>query len=349
MATKLTAPVEKKLLALGISAKTEEVAKSKLNEILVAQGIEGMEDEELETLIDLAESFIDDVPEANEEGSEENVGETEEELEQLAEEDEVPAKKPASKPVAAKPVAKPAVSQKKKVVEEEDEDEVPAKKPAAKPTVAAKPAAKPATKPTAKPVAAAKTKAVKLNPKDDEDAREHFDFLKEIFSEDEYIYAWISNAGVTVKYKGKNSNRAVLSLENSRVTSEGVFTATLYLPTFNGKAEKLDENDVNYEICWSGVPFVKDLSIEDLSEVLTALLSEIETSVNKFDKKLGENRQKMEENLKKPAAAAKPAAKPTAKPVAQTAKKKVVEEEDEDEVPAKKTATKPAAVPSKKK
>jgi len=309
--TKLTAPTSKKLTALGFKAKNEEDAKTEVNAFLIKNGIEGMEDEDLETLIDLAESFVDvdETPDA-----EGQSGETEEELEELSKEEEIPAKKAASK-----------VNAKKPVVVEEDEEEVPAKKAVAKPTAkeTAKPAAaaktKPVVKETAKKEEVAKTaKPTKLNPKDVEEDRVHFEFLKALFPDEDYLYAWISNAGVTVKYKGKNSNRAVLSLENGSMKADGTFVATLYLPTFNGHVDGLTENGIDHEICWSGVPFIKALDIDELNEILAALLPNIEASVNKLDKKLGENRNKMEENLKKSSKAepAKPAVKETAKPAA---------------------------------
>jgi len=300
--TKLTAPTSKKLTALGFKAKSEEEAKTVVNAFLIKNGIEGMEDEELETLIDLAESFVDldENPAA-----EEPKTETEEELEELAAEEEIPAKKPVSKTPA-----------KKTVVVEEEEEEIPAKKAVAK--AATKPVAKAAVKEVAKSIPkkeeVVKTaKATKLNPKDVEEDRVHFEFLKALFPDEDYLYAWISNAGVTVKYKGKNSNRAVLSLENGSVKADDTFVATLYLPTFNGHVDGLTENGIDHEICWSGVPFIKALDIDELTEILTALLPSIETSVNKLDKKLGENRTKMEENLKKSAKSEAPAAKASAK------------------------------------
>jgi len=349
MATKLSAVTAKKLTTLGITAKSEEEAKVKLNDFLVKEGIEGMEDEDIETLIDLAESFaeVSETEEEEEEGEVE--GETEEELEELSKEEEIAPKKKAAP--AAKPTKKVVVEEEEEDEEEDEEEEAPkAKKsaPAAKPAKpeAKKPAAAaPAKTVKAAAVAPAKAKPVKLNPKDTEADREHFDFLKTNFPDSEYLYAWISNAGVTVKYKGKNSNRAVLSLENASVKPDGTFTAVLYLPTFNGKSEKLTEKGIDFEICWSGVPFIKALTTEELEDVFSELLADIEASVNKFDKKLGENRVKMEENLKKTNPASKPSKKEekAAAPAAKPTKKVVVEEEEEDEEEEAPKAKKPVA------
>ena len=96
--TKLAAPTAKKLTALGFTAKSEEEAKTMVNNFLIKQGIEGMEDEELETLIDLAESFVEEA-DTTEVGTE-----TEEDLDKLSEEEEVPVKKAAAKKAAVKKV-----------------------------------------------------------------------------------------------------------------------------------------------------------------------------------------------------------------------------------------------------
>ena len=97
MATKMNAATEKRVKALKINAKNEEEAREKLLEILVENGIEGMEEEETDTLLDIAESFVednnsgDDDEKTEEEENDELADEVEEE-----EEDEKP-KKPAKK------------------------------------------------------------------------------------------------------------------------------------------------------------------------------------------------------------------------------------------------------------
>lgn len=345
MSTKLTAASLKRLVALSIKAKDEETAKAEICKKLVKEGIDGMEGEDLDTLLDMLESFVEEEP-AEEDDEEADVEEAAEEEE---EEEEVPAPKKKAIAAPAKPVAKatPAKPTKKAPpVEEEEEDdeeeeEVPApkKKTAA---VVAKPVAKAAP---AKPVmkAAAKatvapTKAVKLNPQKNEADRAHFDVLKTIFPEKSYLYAWIASNGVTVKYKGKNSNRSVTSLENVTLHEDGTITCNAYLQTFGKKKDSLDEAGIEYAICWSGVPFMKNVPLDEAIEVLTQFLEEIEGSVGKLDKKLGENRVKMEESLKK--GSEKASAKPSKKPVA-----KVEEDEDDEPTPAPKK--KVVAAPAK--
>ena len=60
MATKMNAETAKRVKALGINAKDEETAREKLLGILNDNGIEGMEDEDTATLIEIAESFVED-------------------------------------------------------------------------------------------------------------------------------------------------------------------------------------------------------------------------------------------------------------------------------------------------
>ena len=97
MAKKMDAEMAKRLKALNINAKTEDAAREKLLGILEENGIEGMEDEDTDTLIDIAESFVE--PESEPESDDDDDDEEEEE----------PAPK---KKVAAKP-AKPAKKGKK--------------------------------------------------------------------------------------------------------------------------------------------------------------------------------------------------------------------------------------------
>ena len=61
MAKKISDAIAKQLKKLGIkNVKTEDDAREKLLAILEKNGIEGMEDEDTESLIDMAESFIED-------------------------------------------------------------------------------------------------------------------------------------------------------------------------------------------------------------------------------------------------------------------------------------------------
>jgi hypothetical protein len=384
MATKLTGALAKRVKALGISGSTEEAVKPKLLEILEENGIEQMDDEELITIVEIAETFVNDTTSDDEDENDDIDEEAEaDELAEEVEEEDKASKKKAEKP--AKKEASKAKKATKKVVEQEEEpededenvsledmsreelkayikekgleisvkkswsdddirdainallepeeeddeeqEEEPAPKKASKAATAKKEVAKKevkeAKKTAAKPAEKAATKkGTRLNPKNNEEDRAAFDFLKKYFPESEYLYAWIA-AGLTIKYKGKNSNRSIIGVENCFVKGEGkkaVMTCNVYLLLFNGKDEILEKAEIEFEKCWSGAPMLKSVESSELIEIIETLLPDMERMVKTVDKKLGDNRKKMEDNLKKEKAVKKPVSK------------KVVEsEEDEDE------------------
>ena len=122
MATKMSAATAKRVKALKINAKNEEEAREKLLEILVENGIEGMEEEETDTLLDIAESFVEDDNSGDDEEQteEEENDELAEEVEE--EEEEEKPKKPAKK--ASKKVEEPEEEEEDdEEAEEEEEDE----------------------------------------------------------------------------------------------------------------------------------------------------------------------------------------------------------------------------------
>lgn len=439
MATKMNAATAKRVKALGINVKTEEEAREKLLAILDENGIEEMEGEDTDTLLDIAETFVDD------KGGDDDDSQTEEEEnDELAEEveeeeeDEKP-KKPAKK--ASKKVEEPEeeeededeeeteeeeededegdqfdemdrsalkayikeneldITVKKSMSdddireairaevgeeEEEEEDEKPAPKAKASTKTAEKPAPKKeekkapaksdkkADKKEAKP---AGKRGTKLDPKNNEDDRKAFAPLKKLFPESEYAYAWVASAGVTIKHKGKNSQRSMVLIENCSKQADGSIKCNLYLLTFTKQTDILDKAGIDYEPCWSGAPLIKGITLDEAIEIITDLMEHITATVQKIDKKLGENRKKMEESLdkKKPAKKAAKVEEPeeeededdeeeeeapkkkTSKVAPKKAAKKVVEEdeeeeeddEEEDEAPApKKKAT--SKVPAKK-
>lgn len=437
MATKMNAATAKRVKALGINVKTEEEAREKLLAILDENGIEEMEGEDTDTLLDIAETFVDD------KGGDDDDSQTEEEEnDELAEEveeeeeDEKP-KKPAKK--ASKKVEEPEeeeededeeeteeeeededegdqfdemdrsalkayikeneldITVKKsmsdddireairaEVGEEEEEDEKPAPKAKASTKTAEKPAPKKeekkapaksdkkADKKEAKP---AGKRGTKLDPKNNEDDRKAFAPLKKLFPESEYAYAWVASAGVTIKHKGKNSQRSMVLIENCSKHADGSIKCNLYLLTFTKQTDILDKAGIDYEPCWSGAPLIKGITLDEAIEIITDLMEHIMATVQKIDKKLGENRKKMEESLDKNKPAKKAAKveepeeeededdeeeeeapkKKTSKVAPKKAAKKVVEEdeeeeeddEEEDEAPApKKKAT--SKVPAKK-
>lgn len=388
MATKLTGALAKRVKALGISGSTEEAVKPKLLEILEENGIEQMDDEELITIVEIAETFVNDTTSDDEDENDDIDEEAEaDELAEEVEEEDKASKKKAEKP--AKKEASKAKKATKKVVEpeededdeeeeepededenvsledmsreelkayikekgleisvkkswsdddirdainallepeEEEEEEKPAPKKASKAATAKKEVVKKevkeAKKTAAKPAEKATTKkGMRLNPKNNEEDRAAFDFLKKYFPESEYLYAWIA-AGLTIKYKGKNSNRSIIGVENCFVKGEGkkaVMTCNVYLLLFNGKDEILEKAEIEFEKCWSGAPMLKSVESSELIEIIETLLPDMERMVKTVDKKLGDNRKKMEDNLKKEKAAKKPVSK------------KVVEPEDDEE------------------
>lgn len=386
MATKLNAVTAKRVKALSINAKTEEETREKLLEILVENGIEGMEDEELDTLLDIAESFVDE--DSSDDDNEVSEEDENDELAQEVEEEEEAPKKSAKK--VEEPEEEEDEDEEADEEPEEEEDEfadmdrtalkayikdneleitvkksmsdddireairaeVEETKPAPVKTKAAtqtvekpaavkkeekKPAAKTekkADKKEAKP--AAGKRGAKLDPKNNEDDREVFDALKELFPEDEYVYAWVASAGVTIKHKGKNSQRSMVLIENCSKQADGSIKCNLYLLTFTKQTEVLDEAGIDYEKCWSGAPLIKGITLDEAVEIITGLMEQITATVKKIDKKLGDNRKKMEENLDKKSPKAK-------KATAKVEEPEEDEDEEEEEAPkAKKTAKAPA-------
>lgn len=121
MATKMNAATAKRVKALKINAKNEEEAREKLLEILVENGIEGMEEEETDTLLDIAESFVEDDNSGDDEEQTEEE-ENDELAEEVEEEEDEKPKKSAKK--ASKKVEEPEEEEDdEEETEEEEEDE----------------------------------------------------------------------------------------------------------------------------------------------------------------------------------------------------------------------------------
>ena len=379
--SKLIPATAKKVKALGINAKTEEEAREKLLEILNENGIDGMEEEDTDTLIEIAESFVEDGDGDSEEGADDNeetqndklAEEVEEETESDDDEEEEGEDdndddseeedegdefddmdrtelKAYIKDNELNITVKKSMSDddireliRAAVAENDEEDNEPEEEEEAKPAPKAskKSAEKPAPKKEEKKATAGK-RGTKLDPKNNEDDREAFDVLKKLFPEDEFNYAWVASAGVTIKHKGVNSNRSLVLIENCSKQADGSIKCNLYLLTFNKQLEVLDEAGIEYETCWSGAPLIKGITLDEAVEIISGLLDNIMSSVKKIDKKLGENRKKMEENLEK-----KAPKKATKK--AEPAPEEDDDEEEEEEKPApKKAVAKKSAVAAKK-
>ena len=313
---KLNVELQKRADAMGIKVNNEEQLREKLLVILKDNEIDGMEEEETMTLIEIAESFYD--------GSEDNskdsgttkapAAETEEELDQLAQEEGEPAAEEnneendefdgMSRDELKKFISDNELGIKVKksmsdddlrnairaAISEQADEEQPEEKPEKK-------VEKKAPKKDSKKQSA---RGTKLNPRVNDEDQKYFDCLKAIFPEDDFNYSWVSTSGVTIKHKGKNGQRGVVLLENCTLQSDGkTIKMNMYLLTMTKQKEFLEENDIDFESCWTGAPFMKGITMENVVEVLNVVRDTILASVTKIDKKLGDNRAKMEENLKK--------------------------------------------------
>ena len=327
MATKMNAETAKRVKALGINAKSEEAAREELLKILVDNGIEGMEEEDTATLIEIAESFVEDGSSVSDAENDETEETTEDDdAAALAEEvEEEDSEEDADGDIltgmdrtALKAYIKEnslAVKVKKSwsdddirdairtaeasIKDNETEDEEPEKEDAPAPKKVEKKAVKKAESKDEKKIG---KRGLKLDPKNNEDDRAEFEVLKELFPEDSHAYCWVASAGVTVKYKGKNTQRAMILVENCSKQADGSVKCNLYLPTFTKQTEVLDEAGLEYEKCWSGAPFIKGTTLAESIEVIKSLMPHITATVQKIDKRLGENRAKMEDSLNKKAA-----------------------------------------------
>lgn len=327
---KMNAEIAKRVKALGINAKTEDDAREKLLGILNENGIEGMEEEDTDTLIEIAESFVeedgnsdtDDTDSTDEsetsdedaladeveaeDAEEENADEAEDaEEDALASMDrtalkayikdnglDIKVKKSWSDDDVREQIRNAECPEAEAEVEEESEEE-------SAPEPAPKKAEKKEKKATEKKIS---KRGQKLDPKNNEEDRKAFEALHELFPEEEYLYAWVASAGVTIKHKGKNSQRAMVLIENCSKQADESIKCNLYLPTFSKQTDVLDEAGIEYEICWSGAPFMKGVTMDSVVEIIKTLMPNITATVQKIDKRLGDNRAKMEESLSKKAA-----------------------------------------------
>ena len=324
MATKMNAETAKRVKALGINAKSEEAAREELLKILVDNGIEGMEEEDTATLIEIAESFVEEGSSVSDAENDEPEETTEDDdAAALAEEvEEEDSEEDADGDIltgmdrtALKAYIKEnslAVKVKKSwsdddirdairtaeasIKDNETEDEEPEKEEAPAPKKVEKKAVKKAESKDEKKIG---KRGLKLDPKNNEDDRAEFEVLKELFPEDSHAYCWVASAGVTVKYKGKNTQRTMILVENCSKQADGSVKCNLYLPTFTKQTEVLDEAGLEYEKCWSGAPFIKGTTLAESIEVIKSLMPHITATVQKIDKRLGENRAKMEDSLNK--------------------------------------------------
>ena len=346
----------KAVKALGINAKNEEDAREQILEILKKNEIEGMEDEELSTLIDIAEALVSDSKEDSEEDEndklakevedeedadedendddeseeEENVEESGDELDDMDrselkayikeheldvkvtkkmedddireairaaeaendndsdEQDDEPEPEPEEKP------AKAEKSEKKTAKKAEKKEEEPAEKFNKNADKKAEKAEKKADKKEKKEGGRKKTK---IDPKNNEEDRKVFDMFKELFPEDGFNYNWVEG-GVTIKHRGENSERGIVCMKPFYRKDDGL-VGNMYIAALTKNTDVLDKNDIDYGFHWNDAPEMKSITIEEAYEILEKVQDVILEKVQKIDKKLGDNKAKMEKNLEK--------------------------------------------------
>ena len=144
-----------------------------------------------------------------------------------------------------------------------------------------------------------KVKKIKLKPKINEEDRKEFDYFKDIFPEDKYLYSWLVVFGVAIKYKGQNCNKSAFTLEKCTKQLDGTIKCSLCFTSLAKKKNVLDDLDIEYKLNWSGSPVIDNISFKEVKEMLKSVYSEIEKSVITIDHKLGDNRIKMEKTLEK--------------------------------------------------
>lgn len=333
MATKLTKEQTKRLSALNITEKTESAARAAIVKFLAKNDIDGMDDEDMDTLLDLAESLIPE-GETNANASEDA------DAKALAQEAEAEEAEPEGDMPEGDEFDGMTRTELKKYIKDNgiavkvfksDSDDAVREKiraaiaPAAEPEPEQEPEPTPAPKKATKkeePKKVVSKRGTKLDPQNnEEDLKTLIDILSPLFPQDDFVYAPVKSAGVTIKHRGQNSNRALVGIENCSLQADGSIKCNLYFLTLTKQLEVLDNADITYEKCWSGAPFVKGTTLAEAVEMISAVKDSLTAQVKKIDKRLGENRAKMEEELSKKTAPAAKKTAPAAKKAAKTTKK----------------------------
>ena len=138
----------------------------------------------------------------------------------------------------------------------------------------------------------------KLDPRNNiDDQKEVIAELAKTFPEKEYLYAWLNTRGVTIKHKGTNSQKGVFTFENMTRREDGEIRCSVWFLCLRKNKELLEEI-MDIDTAWDGTPGKKGMTVKEAIEIFNELKDKIENSLQKSDKKLGENRVKMEENIK---------------------------------------------------
>ena len=320
MATKLTQKEKDSLKAVGVTGvATVEDARKKLIKYLADNEVDNVDDEPLVDLIGMAEAFYESgdemspeeendalAAEVSDDDEEEEAPEAEEEPEEEEEEEEAPA-----------PVKKPAGKT------------VPAKKETPAPV---KTAAKPAAKTTAKAPVAKNPDNLLFDARNNEDHKDFMAPFYEAFPEEDFEIK-ILKQGFTIRSLGNNAPLTIFNFDELRIIDNSHLRGNAYFNRL-AKVEELeaflpeelleqeeikDGKKVDYiDLFPRGMfraeshPSIKQVTTDQVLEIFglsynakakdweateDGYYSEAMTRATSTDKKMGDNRQKMEDKL----------------------------------------------------
>lgn len=292
----------KRLRAMRIHLTEEEEVREHLLQIMVDNGIIGMETESTVLLIEIAESFVDidesiNVNDEPEEAPSAGGEATEAEIEALA--DEVEREKAEETERETDILDQLDRSQLKDLIKQAGYD-IKVKKSWSDDDIrelirqrfAEEEAAKKAQE---KEERVPGRNGLKLDPRNYEEDRHYFtDVWTKLFPESEFEYSWTGGGGCYIKNRGANGYRAVILVENAYLQKDGSVKCKLYLLLLAKQTELLDEAGISYKRCWSGAPFVKDITMDEAFDIVTQFADIMLANVKRLDRKLGENRKRME-------------------------------------------------------
>lgn len=301
----------KELSSVGITGITdiEEARQIIIEKLANEHDTPGMEDEPLDVLIDILKACVNDSNEDEDEEEDDELPEEDDEDELPEDEDEEEDEDEDELMAQAAEEAKEA----KKAANEKKEQAKKAKE--------AESALKQAKQP-------AKRKSNRLDPQNNEEDRKPFEYFRDFFPELMYEFAWVKNAGVSIKYKGENASRGVLLIEAALRKEDGTITCNCYFNTMTKNVEEFEKANYEFKRSWNNVPFLSKVTFPEVLEALNTFKKFIKDKAQATDKKLGENRQKMEDDLN----AEKKATKKPSKKAA-----------EKEEAPAEKAAPKKKA------
>jgi hypothetical protein len=325
MATALSKGLMTQLAALGITAKTEEKARELIYPILASEGVEGIDELDINSLVQMVEVFKEAAPADEEEQQEEELEEQLEEQEEV----QAPAKKPAGKPAPTKPVA--ADKKPSSKTEEEELDEVATEVKSK--GIVKKPAAAPVVAQSAKKTVAVVGRKTELTGDkwDGRNNKAHDAMIKpfrETFPAADFQIDLLKQ-GFTVRVLGTNAKTTILNFDEIRI-SEGNLIGNLYCNRFkdvNELAPYLPDSFEGKEVGMfrgESHPCIRKVTDDELLEILhTDFITETLARASSTDVKMGKNREKLEQ-AQQSTTATKPAAKPASKaPIPAVGKKNV--------------------------